>query len=155
MTQFIVDVKAKETEEGTYLEITKGNKVLKTTVTKGKLDTAEKFANWLLLRTFREGEVVSDLRKRFIIEAHQEEEEPGTLYSELIWILDSVIVHNLPQDQAKVDFSNLLGWANWTTQEAENYIEKNVNDLQSAKNVLIQMSKAIIYLRNFIQSKED
>jgi hypothetical protein len=49
---------------------------------------------------------------------------------------------------ARFDLSLLPGWANWTAQEASDYIENNTTDLASAKVVLKAMAKAIIHLRD-------
>jgi len=40
------------------------------------------------------------------------------------------------------------GWKDWSIEFATNYIDKNVTDLQSAKNVLKEMAKMIIILRD-------
>jgi hypothetical protein len=45
-------------------------------------------------------------------------------------------------------FSALPGWATWTAQETEDYIDTNVTDLASAKVVLKALAKAIVALRN-------
>jgi len=39
-------------------------------------------------------------------------------------------------------------WATWTAEETVLYIENNVTDLVSAKNVLKKLAMMIIYLRD-------
>jgi len=43
---------------------------------------------------------------------------------------------------AKDDYENLPGWATWTAQEADDYIDTNVTDLASAKVVMRRTSVA-------------
>jgi len=43
---------------------------------------------------------------------------------------------------------NIPGWATWTAQEAEDYIEADVTDLASAKKVMKAQAKMICYLRD-------
>lgn len=52
------------------------------------------------------------------------------------------------QSSAESEFGNLPGWAHWTPAEAEAWIETNVTDLASAKTVLKNLAKAVLYLRN-------
>jgi len=52
----------------------------------------------------------------------------------------------------KIKFKNnvgeMPGWATWDAQQASDYIENNVVDLASAKQVLKAMAKLLIYLRD-------
>lgn len=61
----------------------------------------------------------------------------------------------LPQEEdeitareAKQSFRNMPGWATMTPQEADQYIDDNVNDLASAKVVLRKMAKMLMCLRD-------
>jgi len=49
---------------------------------------------------------------------------------------------------AEPSIRNIPGWATWTAQEAEDWIEVNVTDLASAKQVLKALAKMICYLRD-------
>ena len=61
---------------------------------------------------------------------------------------DAVFPDPLIQEQAFTNFGNFANWATWTAQEAVNWIDVNVTDLISAKVVLSQMARAIVYLRD-------
>jgi hypothetical protein len=52
------------------------------------------------------------------------------------------------RESGEQSFAALPGWATWTVQEAEDYIETNVTDLASAKVVLKALAKAIVAIRN-------
>lgn len=89
-------------------------------------------------------------QRRLTIEAHQEDvtdPDTGTVYQ--IWVLDSVIAAQLPDEAAEEGFSDLPGWATFTADEAEAWIENNVVDLDSAKTALKAMAKAIVFLRDW------
>jgi hypothetical protein len=62
------------------------------------------------------------------------------------------IVFPLPGqiEDAKDAFDDLPGWASWTGQEAAAWIDTNVTDLASAKTVLQNMARAIMYLRDIV-----
>lgn len=51
------------------------------------------------------------------------------------------------------DFDNLPGFATWTTQEAVDWIDTNVNDLDTAKVALARIVQAIVYLRDIVIRK--
>ena len=52
------------------------------------------------------------------------------------------------EDNAKTQFSSIPTYAKMTEQEAIDYITNNVNDLASAKVVLIGLARMVIALRN-------
>jgi hypothetical protein len=43
----------------------------------------------------------------------------------------------------------LPGWATWTADQAADYIEANVVDLATAKEVLKKMAMMLVYLRGW------
>ena len=45
-------------------------------------------------------------------------------------------------------FASLPGFASWTAQEAAEWIEANVIDIETAKSALARMARAIVYLRD-------
>ncbi len=49
---------------------------------------------------------------------------------------------------AKNDIENMPGWASWTAQEANDWIEVNVVDLASAKTVLKSIARMVVHLRD-------
>ncbi|MBW2307485.1 MAG: hypothetical protein JRG73_11175 [Deltaproteobacteria bacterium] len=49
---------------------------------------------------------------------------------------------------AEPSIRNIPGWASWTAQEAEDYIEADITDLAGARQVLKAMAKMICYLRD-------
>lgn len=49
---------------------------------------------------------------------------------------------------AERNIENIPGWATWDAQQAEDYIENNVIDLNSAKQVLKKMAILLVYLRD-------
>lgn len=46
------------------------------------------------------------------------------------------------------NIAQVPGWATWDAQQAVDYIENNVVDLASAKQVLRVMAKILIYFRD-------
>lgn len=54
------------------------------------------------------------------------------------------------KDRALSDFENLPGFATWTAQEAEAWIESGVVDLNSTKIALSRLSQALVYLRDIV-----
>jgi len=52
------------------------------------------------------------------------------------------------EQQAETDAKNIPGWATWDMAQAVDYIQANVKDLASAKNVLIAMAKMLVVLRD-------
>lgn len=88
-----------------------------------------------------------DFQRRIIIEAHREN---GTIILPgAPWIVDDVMVEQLPDERARDDFDSLPGWATWTTDEAAQWIEDNVTDLASARTAMTAMARAIIALRDW------
>lgn len=86
--------------------------------------------------------------------------------SKLSWVQSEVASHlgstnyadpfvlEYPDRTAKMDaisdFGNLPGWASWSGQDAEDWINANVTDLASAKVALVSMARAIVYLRDIV-----
>ena len=54
------------------------------------------------------------------------------------------------KDLALANFENLPGFATWTAQEANAWIEGNVIDLDTAKVALSRMAQALVYLRDIV-----
>ena len=52
------------------------------------------------------------------------------------------------QNDASPAIRNMPNWGTWTPQEAEAWIELNVNSLASAKSVLKKLAVAVCYLRD-------
>ena len=50
--------------------------------------------------------------------------------------------------QTKKAVAKIPGWCEWTAEQAEAYIEKNVTDLASAKTVMKKMAQMLILLRD-------
>ena len=57
--------------------------------------------------------------------------------------------------EAKQNFRNMPQWATMTPQEADKYIDDNVNNLASAKVVLRKMAKMLMLLRDVAIRKVD
>ena len=57
--------------------------------------------------------------------------------------------------EAKQSFRNMPQWATLTPQEADQYIDDNVNDLASAKVVLRKMAIMLMHLRDVAIRKSD
>lgn len=49
---------------------------------------------------------------------------------------------------AEKNIAQIPGWAMWDADQAKQYIENNVTDLESAKQVLKKMAQIIIFLRD-------
>jgi hypothetical protein len=54
------------------------------------------------------------------------------------------------KEQALSEFENLPGFATWTAQEASDWIESNVVDLDTAKTALSRTARALVYLRDIV-----
>jgi len=52
---------------------------------------------------------------------------------------------------SKTGMKNQTGWATWTADQAEAWINTNVTDLAGAKTALKAMARAIIFLRDYSQ----
>ena len=52
------------------------------------------------------------------------------------------------QQQAKNKIQSIHGWSTWTPEQAENYIENQVNGLPETKMVLKEIVKLLILLRD-------
>ena len=50
--------------------------------------------------------------------------------------------------QTRKAIAEVPGWCDWTVEQAEAYIEKNVSDLASAKTVMKKMAEMMILLRD-------
>ncbi|MEW6184708.1 MAG: hypothetical protein AB1585_03095 [Thermodesulfobacteriota bacterium] len=51
--------------------------------------------------------------------------------------------------EAKAGMEELPGWATWTADQVEEWIEGNVKSLADVKRILKNMAKAITYLRDY------
>lgn len=51
-------------------------------------------------------------------------------------------------EQAMNDAAAIPGWAGWSEQQALDYINTNVTDLDSAKTVMLAMARMLVALRN-------
>lgn len=54
----------------------------------------------------------------------------------------------LRQEQSDSDAANIPGWATWTAQEAQDWIDANVTNLASARTALKAMARMLLALRN-------
>lgn len=61
-----------------------------------------------------------------------------------------VLPDTVGAETAKDEFEGMPGWADWNAAQAEAWIDANVTDLASAKNVLSKMARAVIYLRDIV-----
>jgi predicted RNase H-like HicB family nuclease len=52
------------------------------------------------------------------------------------------------RQQADVDIAAIPGWATWTAQEAQDWIDANVTSLASARTALKAMARMLVALRN-------
>lgn len=105
------------------------------TVNASDIDTKIKLGAYLLSQ-------ISEFEnaQNYILEAHQENGN---------WILDNFTSDD-ERDIGRNDIRNLPGWATWTANEAELWIQNNVTDLASAKTALKTMTKMLIFLRNSV-----
>lgn len=149
MPTFTVDARAEynQSDDIVALELSRNDRTV--TMTARRDWTLEQLANEILAQNFPP-QPDATFQRRLTIEAHQEDvtdPDTGTVYQ--IWVLDSVIAAQLPDEAAEDGFANLPGWAAWTADEAEAWIESNVMDLASAKVALTAMARAICYLRDW------
>jgi hypothetical protein len=124
-----------------FLELTSGNKSLVMTAFQGTplFELAE-----LIINQEMPGDVDRTFQKRYTVEWHIEDVE-----GDQVRIVDDVQEEQLPDEAARDGYTNLPGWATWTADEAEAWIEVNVVDLGSAKDALKQMARALTYLRDW------
>ena len=151
MPQVIVDVEVTDTQATKLVlgKVVNLNQVIRSTIFQGEVSTVNDLAAWLLAQTATVHSTDTDLQKRLTIDYHIEtanDPETGQPYDATI--IDSVASEPLPADDGRSNFQSLPGWATWTANEAESWIESNVTDLASAKIALKAMAKAIIFLRN-------
>lgn len=139
MPQTTVDIEAKTERNITHIKATNGDEVVTSKVNSSKLSTIQDAIEWIVSqrqKTLSE----SEIQRRVTFTYHVDDGQV---------IVDSIDnVQPLPKDQGKTDFENLPNWATWTAQQAVDWIDTNVVDLDSAKIVLQQMARAIIALRN-------
>ncbi|MCP4540599.1 MAG: hypothetical protein GY832_25970 [Chloroflexi bacterium] len=89
-------------------------------------------------------------QRRFTIEAHRETgTDPDTGEESQFWVVDSVTHEALPDEAARDEFTALPGWADWTGDDAAQWIEANVTDLASAKTALVGLARAVVLLRDW------
>ena len=50
--------------------------------------------------------------------------------------------------QAQKNIADLPHWCDWTAEQADAWINSNVTNVASAKNVLRKMAQMLIYLRD-------
>lgn len=135
MTTFTVDVQAKR--RGDLVDLTINQHQV--TLLYSEVDTPEKFASWYLSQSLTATTDESTLRKRFVIEAHQDGDA---------WAVDSATPATLGQDAGTAGIVGLPGWATWTAAEAEAWITNNVTNFATALPVLKAMAKLLVYLRD-------
>lgn len=105
------------------------------TVNASEVDTRAKAGAYILSQLAE----IED-SQTYILEAHQ---EGGN------WVLDSFTADE-DRDAGRADIRNLPGWATWSADQAESWIQANVTDLTSAKVALRAMARMIIFLRNSV-----
>lgn len=139
MTTFTVDVQAKR--RGDLVDLTINQHQV--TLLFSEVDTPEKFAAWYLAQSLTTPTDEANLRKRFVIDAHQE-----TIDGALVWVVDSAAPAQLGQDAGEAGIAALPGWATFSAAEAETWITNNVTNLATAITALKAMAKLLVYLRD-------
>ena len=148
MPQFTIDARGRIDTASNLLTlaITRGDDIAASTVQTSKITTITELVEWALARAYQTVERATEIQKRVTFTAHQEVDPESDA---LVWILDSIDdIQSLPDDIGREGMENLPGWSTWTAQEASDWIDANVIDLDSAKLALSNMAKAIVYLRN-------
>ena len=74
---------------------------------------------------------------------------PGEFVENIIGHKEAVAL----SDEAPELLKDIPGWATWSMSEVVSYIEDNVTDLASAKQVLIALAKVVVVLRNYALSE--
>lgn len=64
-------------------------------------------------------------------------------------VIDGVTLDQLVDEAARDGYGALPDWASWTADEAAAWIEVNVNDLPTAKEVLKKLAMTVCYLRDW------
>lgn len=121
MTQITVNV-LKAVRQGSiiHLEVQMGDYKLVSDVTASKIDTPEKLALWLLSQPTPPDTVEIALRKRLVIDFHQDN---GAR------VLDGVVIETLPEEKALGDIAAIPNWATWTVAQAHTWINENITGL--------------------------
>ena len=143
MPTIVVDARVLQVGDLIEVEARSGDDHVNSLLLSSELPTLQAFADWLLNQAVKT-KTQSALQKRLTIDFHTETDPEGNT----IRVVDNVTAEDLPEDAGRVDFQGLPGWATWTAQEAEDWIEANVVDLASAKVALQAMARAIVFLRN-------
>lgn len=116
-----------------------------------EVSSPEALAEWLMAQSEGAETVYPQFQRRYAITFHTEmvfEEETGLLVEQKL--IDSVFHQPLPSDAGVSNFKTLPGWADWTGDQAADWIASNVNDLSGAKTALVAMARAIVYLRSIV-----
>lgn len=145
MTQIIVEEIAKYKVGGTlHLEAMISGHRLSRDITASKVDTVQKLAHWIVTQVESSASVPEvQARRQATIDYHVD--------SSLGIVIDNVTVSLLVEDQMLLDIEALPGWATFTAQQAEDYIETNVTSLATAKTVMKAMARLLVAERNVIK----
>jgi hypothetical protein len=124
-----------------HLEVLVNGRRLVRDITASKVDTVQKLALWLVSQPLDISEVQP--RRQAVIDYHI---DPG-----LGPVIDNLNITLLAEDQAIADIEALPGWATFSGDEAENWIEVNVTSLATAKTALKAMARLLVAERNAIK----
>ena len=150
MPTIIVDVSAIRDGELVDLVITRNGEQLTTTLQLTEVNTAEKFAAWLLSQTLEPVQIEPDLQRRFTIDFHPETvTDPDTGEEYIVRVVDSVTGEPLPDAAAGAEYDS-LPIAGMTADEAAAWIDTNVTDLASIKAGMAQLARAVVLLRGMM-----
>lgn len=93
------------------------------------------------------------LQKQFTITYHEEQQtDPETGKHYTVNVVDEVQAAPRKKDKAATDLQAMGNWATWSAIEAITWINANVTDLASAKQVLKRLAELVIYLRDIVIS---
>lgn len=76
----------------------------------------------------------------YILEAHQDN---GA------WVLDGFTADE-DRDLGREAIKDLPGWATWTDEEAEAWVESNVTNLATAKTAIKALARMAVFLRDSV-----
>lgn len=148
MPTFIIQARATVQDDGIVsLELRRNGQAVE--MTTYRTATLEELALLILAQRIP-GEPDKTFQKQITIEAHKDTGvDPDTGEPFEFWVVDDVALDQLPDEAARDGVAGLPGWATWTADQAADYIESNVVDLATAKEVLKKMAMMLVHLRGW------
>lgn len=141
------------TQERNLLEVeaTRGDDVVRSVLLASEITTLDELAAWVINQAAKTRTPDAALQRRLTVTFHIEQvPDPETGLPVDTRVIDSVSAEPLPEDDGRLNFRSLPGWATWTGDEAAAWIDANVTDLATTKLAMEDMARAIAFLRDIV-----